>query len=152
MNERLVPGLPGYLQLVAPDGWRRFELEISDTPPSMNSPSSGFKGNHHEGARMKKRWQSNFEGMLMAEAVPRDNLRAIAGAYMRFPRLGRRDSGNYSMLAEKALGDALVNGRWIPDDDADRFFFAGVEFVASRGSAQTTVVLFVQSEEETHGS
>jgi hypothetical protein len=80
----------------------------------------------------------------MLSRLPRNGERAIAGARMRFPKGGRRDSGNFKGVVEKALGDALVEGRYIPDDDDQRYVFAGVEFEDERGADQTVIVVFTQ--------
>lgn len=128
--------------LLAPDDWHRAEIVIPRTPPSMNTNAirshwSGFQ-------REKKAWQEEIGFSLMAAQLPRHGQRAMCGARMRFEKRGRRDSGNFQGVVEKALGDALVAGLWIPDDDAERFVFAGVEFDDEPGSNQTTIVVFTQ--------
>lgn len=132
--------------LLAPEGWDRAELVIPRTPPTMNSNQirSHWRGFHTE----KKSWQEEIGQLLMLARLPRNGERAMAGARMRFPDVGRRDSGNFKGVVEKALGDALVAGRWIPDDDDKRFVFAGVEFESDRGANQTTIVVFTQPKEQ----
>ena len=53
---------------------------------------------------------------------------------LRFPARRRRDSGNYRVMLEKALGDALVEGGWLPDDTPEHYEFGGVTF--TEGAAQ----------------
>lgn len=110
-----------------------------DVPPSLNR-----QGRTHPQAqaRLKKALQSTLEGLLMANGLPRDLNRIEAWAVLRFPRAGqRRDEGNFRWLLEKALGDALTNGRWLPDDSADQFRFYLLRFDKQPGPAQTTVFL-----------
>jgi hypothetical protein len=143
-DDRVVPGrVMGAARMRAPNDWTRVEFEIPRTPPSMNSNEvrSHWTGFHAH----KKSWQAEIEQMLMVMGISRGGQRAIAGAVMRFPRPhARRDSGNFSSVVEKALGDALVNGRWIPDDDAERYAFIGVEFDGEAGPKRTTLVVFIQ--------
>lgn len=145
-EERRVPGGLAGLQLIVPDEWVRTELIVPRTPPSMNdneirSHWTGFQ-------KHKKSWQDELEKLLMLSGLPRGDRhwqRAIAGAKMSFPtRAARRDSGNFANVVEKALGDALANGRWIPDDDAARYFFYGVEFNPERDYSVTEIVVFTQ--------
>jgi hypothetical protein len=141
MTDRSVPGMPMF-GLVVPEGWDRAELVLPRTPPSMNNNQirSHWRGFHIE----KKSWQEEIGQLLMLARMPRNGERAIAGARMRFPKGGRRDSGNFKGVVEKALGDALVEGRYIPDDDDQRYVFTGVEFEDERGADQTVIVVFTQ--------
>jgi hypothetical protein len=141
MSDRSVPGMPMF-GLVVPEGWDRAELVLPRTPPSMNNNQirSHWRGFHTE----KKSWQEEIGQLLMLARLPRNGERAIAGARMRFPKGGRRDSGNFKGVVEKALGDALVEGRYIPDDDDQRYVFTGVEFEDERGADQTVIVVFTQ--------
>jgi hypothetical protein len=141
MTDRIVPGMP-MMPVIVPEGWSRAEFEIPRTPPSMNTNAirSHWRGFHRE----KKAWEDEIGFMLMAALLPRLGERAIAGCKMRFPRRGRRDSGNFKGVVEKALGDALVAGGWIPDDDAARYVFVGVEFEDETGPNRTTIVVFTQ--------
>jgi hypothetical protein len=141
MTDRSVPGMPMF-GLIVPEGWDRAELVLPRTPPSMNNNQirSHWRGFHIE----KKSWQEEIGQLLMLARLPRNGERAIAGARMRFPKGGRRDSGNFKGVVEKALGDALVEGRYIPDDDDQRYVFTGVEFEDERGADQTVIVVFTQ--------
>lgn len=118
-----------------------FHLVISypDTPPSLNSV--GSRGGPMAFHRVKKQWQEYFELLLMQTGFPRDWLEMKATARLRFPTKHRRDEGNYRTLIEKALGDALVNGGWLPDDTPDHFLFDRVHFEQQTGKPQTTIEL-----------
>jgi hypothetical protein len=146
VNDRRVPTSFVGLDIIVPDDWERTVLTVPRTPPSMNdneirSHWTGFQ-------RHKKSWQTEIEQLLMLSGLRRGWSRAIAGAKMSFPRsAARRDSGNFANVVEKALGDALANGRWIPDDDAGRYLFVGVEFNKERDYSSTELVVFTHKEE-----
>lgn len=128
------------------------ELVYDDTPPSLNKVGSrgNAPGAHWDFRNHKHMWQMTLEQALMSQRAPRrGTVQAFAGARMRFPRPNtRRDSGNFSMMIEKALGDALVNYGAIPGDTAKEFFFAGVEFEREGGPHRTTVALYLIGKEE----
>lgn len=141
------------IHLIPPPHWHRLILEIKRVPPSMNTNEirshwTGFQ-------KHKKEWQGEIEQLLMVEKVKRDGyFRAIAGAWMRFPkRVARRDSGNFASVLTKACGDALArdssgNGYGaIPDDDERRYYFGGVEFEEETGPALTQLVIYLQPKE-----
>lgn len=136
------------IHLFPPPMWPHFVLEIPRVPPSMNvnevrSHWSGFQ-------KHKKSWQDEITQLLMVERVRRSGYqRAMAGAFMRFPRrVARRDSGNFAHVLIKACGDALAQYGAIPDDDERRYFFGSVEFDDELGPARTRIVIFLQPEEE----
>jgi hypothetical protein len=113
-------------------------LELRDTPPSINAV--GSRGHWRTWHGLKTRWQRNIEALLMAEGLPRPLPGAVrATAELRFPTARRRDEGNYRPLL--ALGDALVNGRWIADDTPDLYSFGVVTFDATAGAARTILRL-----------
>lgn len=58
---------------------------------------------------------------------------------MRFPLQRGRDEGNFRWMLEKALGDALVTGRWLSDDTGGRFSTGAVTFETERGPKRTTL-------------
>lgn len=157
-RDQIVPGLQGHLQLIAPDTFTRHEIVIGVTPPSMNTDEvRGWRAF----ARTKKAWQERLQSELMVAKFPKRNAVIIAGAVMRFPRGGRRDSGNFGHVLDKALGDALTFSgdpsrpadlRYIADDTPRYYYFAGVEFEQEPGPHRTRIVLFTLPEEETHGS
>jgi hypothetical protein len=61
---------------------------------------------------------------------------------MTFPDRRRRDEGNFRFFLEKALGDALVSGGWLADDDGARFSFGSVAFRYERGVRRVRLSLF----------
>lgn len=144
----------GVMRLRPPPHWRRVILRLDRTPPSMNTNQlrSSWQGYHRE----KRSWQEEIGLLLMAARVERGTYRrAVAGAFLRFPRrAARRDTPNYGGLVTKALGDALVvsdsapaHHRYIPDDDADHYVFGGIEFEQELGPARTSIHIFFQPKE-----
>lgn len=122
------------------DGPGPIELSYDDVPPSLNR--MGTRGSHWTVTRTKTRWQDIFEQLLMASGLERGQGRVRATASLRLPVRRKRDEGNYRWLLEKALGDALVNGRWLLDDTPDYFTFGAVTF-EEPGPPRTTVTLEV---------
>lgn len=114
---------------------------LNDVPPSMNTNTvrSHWRGFHTE----KKRWQNSIEFLLVAESVPRP-IPAIgpvgAHAILRFPDRRRRDSENFRPVLSKALGDALVNGGWLPDD-TDAYWWLRVTIDPETGPRRTLIEL-----------
>lgn len=78
---------------------------------------------------------------LMEMGGERGRASVKASALLIFPTRRRRDEGNFRTPLEKALGDALVEGRWIEDDTPDRYSFGAVAFSNERGAAQTVLTL-----------
>ncbi|GAC1524631.1 MAG: hypothetical protein NVS3B1_12630 [Marmoricola sp.] len=145
-----VPGT-GFVQIVPPREWTRTILHVTSTPPSMNENRirSNWRGFH----KVKKQWQDEIGWLLIAQQTPKGSQRVMAGATIRFPRrAARRDSGNFAGVIEKALGDALVTYGAITDDDAARFYFAGVEFEQEVGSPMTRIFIYSQPQEDTDGN
>lgn len=105
-----------------------YTLTWDDTPPSMNTAASGYRSNHFKAARVKKTWEGIFAVMLMAAKVPRNLRYAEVRCTVIVPDRRRRDAGNYRMLIEKCLADAMVKGGWLPDDTPEFFEFGKLEF------------------------
>jgi hypothetical protein len=59
-----------------------------------------------------------------------------------FPDTGRRDQGNYRVILEKALGDALVTGGWLRDDSWDHYEFGGLTMRVWPGESATRLMIF----------
>lgn len=114
-------------------------LDIPRCPPTLNrvGASGGWRVFHNH----KSSWQRDIESMLMASSLPRHLQRVEATAVLRFPDRRRRDSGNFSVVLDKALGDALVNGGWLADDTPDQYRWTNVAFDNDRGPRRTRVLL-----------
>jgi hypothetical protein len=117
----------------------RATLEIPGTPASFNA--IGYRSHWSVGRREKLKWQEMLAMALMVAQVPRGLASVSATAEIHFKQRRRRDSGNFRVILEKALGDALVEGGWLPDDTADQFSFGAVDLVAPSPVAETLVHL-----------
>jgi len=113
-------------------------LHLPATPPSMNAIIG--RSNRWAYSRAKRRWQSDLATALMVAGVPRRLERVEAAAVLTFTTSRRRDEGNFRLILEKALGDALVEGGWLADDTPDRYRFGAVAF-AKADEARTTLTV-----------
>jgi hypothetical protein len=128
-------------------------LTIPGTPPSFNTTAQAHWTKHR---KAKRDWQEWLTIALMEQQVPQSLLRVEAQAELQFPTRRRRDEGNFRVILEKSLGDALVgdhrawpDGRWLPDDTPDRYTFGRVEIVMFRkATPQTIIKLTYYLEEE----
>lgn len=83
-------------------------------PPSLNDFGSG---NRQMFINLKKEWEELFTFHLEMAKVPLGMESVSVTAKVIFPDNTKvRDEGNIRFMIEKALGDALVSGGWIPDD------------------------------------
>jgi hypothetical protein len=124
------------------------QLVYNDTPPSLNR--IGTRGSRWAVTRAKARWQGILEQLLLISGLRRGQARIHATASLRLPLRRTRDEGNYRWCLEKALGDALVNGRWLPDDTPEHFTFGELTF-EQPGPGRTTVTLQINGEEASSG-
>ena len=114
---------------------------LTDVPPSINTNQvrSNWRGFH----TAKKKWQQSIEWLLVAECVPcpipADGPVEVH-ATLRFPDRRRRDSENFRPVLSKALGDALVNGGWLPDD-TDKEWWLRVSIDPEKGPRRTLIEL-----------
>lgn len=118
-------------------------ITLDRTPPSLNQ--IGARGNPRQFHRRKKGWQQLLEGELMLGtaqgAMPRPVAAVTVSGVLEFPTNRRRDEGNFRSLLEKALGDALKNGRWIEDDTPDHYLFDRLELVGGCDGERTILDL-----------
>jgi len=117
----------------------RVSLSIPGTPKSFNQ--IGYRSHWAIGQREKQNWQGWLALALMEQKVPRRLKQVTATATLRFKQRRRRDSGNFRVVLEKALGDALVEGGWLPDDTSDLYCFGAVDLLAPCERPETIVVL-----------
>jgi hypothetical protein len=119
-----------------------FQLRLYETPPSLNRFTGGSKGPYH---RAKASWQKQLGTSLMVAGVPRGLKKVEASALLTFPVKRKRDEGNMRFLLEKALGDILVEGGWLPDDQAGAFTFSKLSIDPEKGGPLTVVTLEVEA-------
>lgn len=108
-------------------------------PPSLNLLGSG---NPHAYQGLKQQWEGVLGELLLDSGLPKGVGHVLAEGEATFPDRGRRDQGNYRALLEKALGDVLVSGGWLEDDDWTRFEFGGLAYRYERGVSATRLMLF----------
>jgi len=127
-------------------------LQVPATPPSYNTTAQAHWTKHR---KAKRTWQEWLTIALMEKRVPQGVLRVEARAELHFKSRRRRDEGNFRVILEKALGDALVGdpkawpeGRWLPDDTPDRYTFGAVELVAPVSTTQTLITLTYYQKED----
>ena len=118
------------------------EVQAPSTPPSFNAV--GLHSHWRQGHRWKKAWQSDIWVLLLASGLPKPLRHVEVTARLRFPQKRQRDEGNFRVILEKACGDALVAGGWLPDDSAEHYSFGRVEFEASRGANRTILAVHFQ--------
>lgn len=122
----------------AGDGFK-LSVVYEDTPPSFNRV--GHTGNRWSWTKAEKQWRETVEMLLMQTGFPREWDFITVNVRLRFKEKRGRDVVNYRTLLEKAIGDALVNGRWIPDDTPEHFEFERVHFEQQTGKPLTTIEL-----------
>jgi hypothetical protein len=108
-------------------------------PPSLNALGDG---NRFAYRNLKVAWETRFLEMLGETDLPHGLARVTVEGVITFPTRARRDQGNHRFLLEKALGDALTAGGWLPDDDWEHFSFGGLEAEYVKGEARVRLMLF----------
>jgi hypothetical protein len=114
-------------------------VEHQGAPPSMRVLGSG---NQFLYQALKQSWQEALTAALEAESMPRGLSKVFAEGEATFPDRRKRDQGNHRFFLEKCLGDALVAGGWLEDDDWDRFEFGGLQRAYEKGVSRTRLMLF----------
>lgn len=112
-------------------------------PPSLNDGGSGMDRMAFQA--LKKAWQVAFTEALEASSLPRPVEALSVEAQVGFPTRAGRDEGNHRWMVEKALGDALTRGGWLPDDTfwpVDRYRFGQLEGVHVPGRSFLRLILF----------
>lgn len=120
------------------------ELHLPGTPPSLNA--TGASRSWQRFYREKKKWQGFCMIALLEQKVPKGLARVEASARLRFAKQRRRDEGNFRVVLEKALGDALQLHGAIADDTPDQFSFGKVVFDEEQGTPLTIVKLELEFE------
>lgn len=108
-------------------------------PPSLNPLGSGHPMLYQS---LKARWQGWLGELLAATDLPKGLSYVLVEGEVTFPSRARRDQGNFRFMLEKALGDALVEGGWLEDDDWSHYEFGGLEARYEKGRSATRLMLF----------
>lgn len=114
-------------------------------PPSMNAFGSGDPRAYYP---KKQLWQEMLVELLAAARLPKPLGFVLAEGRVGFPNRIKRDQGNFRVLLEKALGDALQAGGWLANDDWDSYEFGNLAYVYDKGRSWTQLVLLPQWPEE----
>lgn len=134
---------------------RTYSIIMFGTPPSLNK--LGARGSARLWHRKKRQLQAEIETLLLAEAMPGRSFNPT-----RLPRTERievtgrlvfttnrgRDEGNYRSILEKAAGDALVNGGWLPDDTPERYSFGALQLLHRPHVQPSTTLFFTTTTKE----
>lgn len=108
-------------------------------PPSLNALGDG---NRFAYRAMKTAWEERLVSLIERTDLPRPLARVTVEGLLTVPDRTRRDQGNFRVILEKALGDALVLGGWLEDDDWSRYSFGGLEFRYVKGESGLRLILF----------
>jgi hypothetical protein len=115
-------------------------------PDHLGAPTSfqaaTGSGNQFAYQNMKKAWQRLLHERLEASGLPRGLTHVLVEGQCTFPDRTRRDQGNHRFMLEKAMGDALVAGGWLEDDDWSRYEFGGLSAVYEKGVSRTRLMVF----------
>lgn len=111
-------------------------------PPSMNiqMQASGRKARFAY-QNVKDAWQEQLYRLLSASGLPRGLDAVLAEGQMCFPDRRRRDQGNFRYMLEKALGDALVEGDYIADDDWQHYSFGNLRYAYMKDYSWTALTI-----------
>lgn len=108
-------------------------------PPSINPLGSGDPMTYQA---QKQRWQALLSELLAATDLPKGLAHVLVEGEATFPTRQRRDQGNHRFMLEKALGDALVDGGYLPDDAWEFFEFGGLSASYEKGVSATRLMIF----------
>jgi hypothetical protein len=128
----------------------RATLSIPGTPPSLNAV--GLHSHWTKGRKAKQDWERWLMIALLEQRVPKGLKRVEATATIRFKQKRRRDEGNHRVLIEKALGDVLQSGGWLPDDVPEYYRFGEVTLFAPVERPETILVLDYERQARTPDS
>jgi hypothetical protein len=113
------------------------------TPPSLNAFSAASESgrNRYIYLGWKKNWSAALDELLADAGLAKPLAHVHVDGLMCFPDRRERDQGNFRVLLEKALGDVLVDGGWLPDDSWSYYEFGNLRRTYAKGEAWTQVTL-----------
>lgn len=89
-----------------------------------------------------KRWAEKLAPLLADSGLPTGLGRVVVEGEVSFGDNAERDQGNYRVIVEKALGDALVRGGYLSSDTWSRYEFGGLQRRDEPGVSRTRLLLF----------
>lgn len=146
-GDKQIPGLCDRLQRqngCAECGANKGDPVHFGAPASYNAfgGGRGSSAAAQVGASLKQTWQAIFTRALNAAGLPRGLDRVYAVGEVTFPDdRADRDQGNFRVLIEKALGDALEDGGWIVSDNWPHYQFGDLAMRISAGESATRLLL-----------
>lgn len=120
-------------------GRNKGAIEHFGEPPSFNV-SAGRNPNVYRAEL--DHWKALLFDLLSASELPRGCARILAEGEAVFPTAAKRDQGNFRVTLEKALGDALQEGGWLPDDSWSHYEFGNLTYRYLPGRSATRLALF----------
>jgi hypothetical protein len=113
-------------------------------PASFNVMASGEGANNaHVFQNAKQTWQRFFVEALQKSGLPRGLEKVYVEGEITFPdHRDDRDQGNFRVIVEKALGDALQEGGWLKRDSWDHYEFGQLTKREVSGESATRLMLF----------
>jgi hypothetical protein len=116
------------------------EIWLPTTPPTMNY---AVKRHWAIFNKMKQEIQRQVEVYLIERRGRAPMATPVSvDALLRFPTRRGRDAENYSAMLSKSVGDALVNGRWIPNDTPPYYKFRDLIFEHEMGPHRTILFFY----------
>jgi hypothetical protein len=89
-----------------------------------------------------KHWKPWLIGALEASGLPRGLESVLVEGMCCFPTKAHPDQGNHRAFIEKAMGDALQDGGWIPEDTWERYEFGNLAYRYEKGVRWTRLRVF----------
>jgi hypothetical protein len=89
-----------------------------------------------------ERWAEALGPLLTQSGLPRGLGKVVAEGEVSFGDEHDRDQGNFRVIVEKALGDALVRGGYLQSDTWSRYEFGGLQRREEPGVRRTRLMLF----------
>jgi hypothetical protein len=100
-------------------------------------------GNAMVYASLKERWQRFLTELLVDSGLELGLGKVYVEGEITFPdQRTDRDQGNFRIVIEKALGDALEAGGWLPRDDWAHYEFGQLQMRIEPGVSATRLMLF----------
>lgn len=108
-------------------------------PPSLNVLGDG---NRFVYRALKTAWESLLLERLRDSNLPKGLTHVLVEGECTFPDRRGRDQGNHRFMLEKALGDALQQGGYLPDDTWSFYEFGGLAQRYEHGVSRTRLLIF----------
>lgn len=122
------------------------------TPPSFNVFGSGANRFTYQG--YKQAWQARFLELLDESGLPRELDYVLVEGELCFPQKAGgkgRDQGNFKVVLEKAMGDALEQGGYVgfrkpdglfvPNDNWEHYEFGSLAYRIVPGECWTRLLV-----------